>query len=165
MWELLSAEELMLLNCDVGEDSWEPLDSKEVKPINPNGDQPWIFIGRTGAETPRFWPPYVKSWLIGKDTDAGKDWRQEEKGMTKDEIVGWHHPTQWTWVWVSSGRWWRIGKPGVLQSMGLQRVRHDWATKQQILWPPDVKSWLTGRDRPWERSKAEGEGDSRGWNG
>ena len=59
--------------------------------------------------------PNVKSWLIRKDPDAGKDWRQEEKGMTEDKVVGWH---QWTWVWENSGRWWRTGKPGMLQSMG-----------------------------------------------
>ena len=70
-----------------------PLDSKEIKPVNPKGNQSWIFIGRTGAEaeTLILWPPDVKSWLIGKDRDAGKDWRQEEKGMTEDEMVGWHH--------------------------------------------------------------------------
>ena len=69
-----------------------PLDSK-IKPINPKGNKPWIFIGRTDAEAeaPVFWPPSVKSWLIGKDTDAGIDWGQEEKGMTEDEMVGWHH--------------------------------------------------------------------------
>ena len=70
-----------------------PLDCKEIKPVNPKGNQPWVFIRRTDAEaeTPVFWPPDVKSWLIRKDPDAGKDWRQEEKGMTEDEMVGWHH--------------------------------------------------------------------------
>ena len=70
-----------------------PLDCKEIKPVHPKGDQSWVFIGRTDAEaeTPIIWPPDVKSWLIGKDPDAGKDWRQEEKGMTEDEMVGWHH--------------------------------------------------------------------------
>ena len=70
-----------------------PLDSKEVKPVNPKGNQPWIFIGKTYAETeaPIFCPPDAKSRLIRKDSDAGKDWRQEEKGMTEDEMVGWHH--------------------------------------------------------------------------
>ena len=69
-----------------------PLDSKEIKPINPKWNQPWIFIGRTGAEAeaPIVWPPDVKSWLIGNDPDAGKDWGQEEKGTTEDEMVGWH---------------------------------------------------------------------------
>ena len=79
---------------------------------------------------PIFWPPDAKSWLIWKDPDVGKDWRQEEKGMRGWD--GWMaSPTQWTWVWASSERWWRTGKPDVLQSMGLQRVRHDWATEGQ----------------------------------
>ena len=85
----------MLLNCGVGEDSWEssPLHCKEIKPINPKGNQSWIFIGRTDieAETPILWPSDGKNWLIGKDPDAGKDWGREEKGTTEDEMVGWHH--------------------------------------------------------------------------
>ena len=78
----------MLLNCGVGEDSWESLDRKHIKPFHPKGNQPWIFIGRTDAEALIVWPPDVKSQLIGKDPDAVKDWRQEEKGMTEDELVG-----------------------------------------------------------------------------
>ena len=70
-----------------------PLNCKEIQPVHPKGDQSWVFIGRTDieAETPVLWPPDVKSWLIWKDPDAGKDWRQEEKGMTEDEMVGYHH--------------------------------------------------------------------------
>ena len=70
-----------------------PLNSKEIKPVHPKGYQSWIFNGRTDvkAEAPTLWPPDAKNWLIGKDPDAGKDWRQEEKGMTEDEMVGWHH--------------------------------------------------------------------------
>ena len=69
------------------------LDCKEFKPVNPKGNQSWIFIGRTDAEaeTPTLWPPDAKSWLLGKDPDAGKDWRQEEKGMTEDGMAVWHH--------------------------------------------------------------------------
>ena len=80
-WKL-SAKELMLLNCGVGEDSWESFDRKEIKPVHPKGDQSWVFIGRTDAKakTPILWPPDVKSWLIGKDPDPGKDWRREKKG-------------------------------------------------------------------------------------
>ena len=89
-----------------------PLDSKEIKVVNPKGNQPWIFIGRTDAIAPILWPPDAKNWLIGKYPDAGENWRQEEKGMTEDEMVGCHH--QWTWVWVNSGIWWRTGKPAVL---------------------------------------------------
>ena len=66
-------------------------DSKEIKPVNPKGNQPWLLTGRTEAEAPILWPPDGKSWLLGKDPDAGKDWRQEEKGTTEDETVGWHH--------------------------------------------------------------------------
>ena len=70
-----------------------PLDCKEIQPVSPKGNRPWIFIGRTDieAEAPILWPPDVKSQLIEKDPDAGKDWGQEEKGMTEDEMVGWHH--------------------------------------------------------------------------
>ena len=70
-----------------------PLDCKEIQPVHPKGDQSRVFIGRTDveAETPVLWPPDAKSWLIGKDPDAGKVWRWEEKGMTDDEMVGWHH--------------------------------------------------------------------------
>ena len=82
----------MLLNCGVGEDSLESLECKEIQPVHPKGDQSWVFIGRTDveAETPILWPPDAKSWLIGKDPDAGKDWRQKEK-ETEDEMVGWYH--------------------------------------------------------------------------
>ena len=70
-----------------------PLDCKEIKPVNPKGNQSWIFTGRTDAETkaPTFWPPDVKNWLIWKDPDAWKDWRRQEKGTTEDDLVGWHH--------------------------------------------------------------------------
>ena len=70
-----------------------PLGSKEIKPVKPKGNQPWVLVGRTDAEAeaPILWPPDAKSWLIGKDPDAGKYWRQEEKGTTEDEMVGWHH--------------------------------------------------------------------------
>ena len=70
-----------------------PLDCKEIQPVHPKGDQAWAFIGRTDAEaeTPILWPPQAKSWLTGKDPDAGRDWGQEEKGTTEDETAGWHH--------------------------------------------------------------------------
>ena len=101
-----------------------PLDSKEIKPVNPKGNQPWIFIGRTEDEAPILWQPDVKSQLIGKDPDAGKEWRQEEKGRH-----GWMASlTQGTWVWAISRSWWR-GKPGMLQSMGSHRVTHNWANE------------------------------------
>ena len=70
-----------------------PLDCKEIQPVHPKGDQSWVFSGRNDAEaeTPILWPPDAKSWLFGKDPDAGRDWGQEEKGMTEDEMAGWHH--------------------------------------------------------------------------
>ena len=105
---------------------WKCHTPREVFP-DPS-DQSWVFIGRTDveAETPVLWPPDAKSWLIGKDSDAGKDWGQEEKGTTEDEMAS---LTQWIWVWVNSGSWWWTGRPGVLQFMGSQRVGHDWATE------------------------------------
>ena len=70
-----------------------PLDCKEIQPVHPKGDQSWVFIGRTDAEavTPVLWPPHAKSWLVGKDPDAGRDWGQEEKGTAEDEMAEWHH--------------------------------------------------------------------------
>ena len=121
-----------------------PLECKEIKPVHLKGNQSWTFIGRTDAEveTPILWPPDVKSWLIWKDSDAGKDWRQEEK-RTDRGWDGWmSSPTQWTWVWAISQRWWRTGKPGVLQTMGSQRVRHNWVTEQQFnSWNAQVFCW------------------------
>ena len=94
LWRKLSTEEMMLLNCVVLEKTLEsPLDYKDIKPVNPKGNQHWVFIGRIDAEaeTPILCPPDAKNWLLWKDPDAGKDWRQEEKGTTEDEMVGWHH--------------------------------------------------------------------------
>ena len=108
-----------------------PLDCKEIQPVHPKGNQSWIFIERTEAEAeaPVLWPPDAKNWLLGKDPDAGKDWRQEEKGTTEDEMV----ITRWIWVWASSRSWCWTGKPGVLQSMGLQRVWHDCVTELKLI--------------------------------
>ena len=106
-----------------------PLDSKEIQLVHPKGNQSWIFIGRTNAEaeTPMLWPPDAKNWLTGKDPDAGKDWRQEEKGTSEDEMVGWHH-------WLNGHEFEQTPEVGdgqgslALQSTGLQRVGHDWVT-------------------------------------
>ena len=108
-----------------------PLDYREIQPVHSKGDQSWVFIGRTDAEaeTPILWPPHVKSWLIGKDPDAGRDWRQEEKGMNRGWDSWMASLTRWTWVWVKSGSWWWTRGPGVLQFMGLQRVGHDLVTE------------------------------------
>ena len=106
------------------------LDGKEIQPVHPKGDQSWMFFGRTDAksETPILWPPDAMCWLIGKDSDAGRDWGQEEKGTTEDEMAGWHHQLDGH-EWVISGSWWWTGRPGMLQFMGSQRVGHDWATE------------------------------------
>ena len=98
-----------------------------IKPLSPEGNQPWIFIGRadTKAEAPVLWPTDVKSWLIRRDPDVAKDWKQRGQGDNRG-WDGWRvSPTQWTWIWANSRRWWRTGKPGMLQSLGSQRVRHN----------------------------------------
>ena len=116
MWELDGEESWVLKNwcfwTVVLEKTLEsPLDWKKIQPVHPKGDQSWVFLGRTDveAETPTIlWPPHGKSWLIGKDPNAGKDWGQEEKGMTEDEMVGWHHGHGHGFGWtpgVGDGRW------------------------------------------------------------
>ena len=119
----------MLLNCGVREDSWEPLELKEIKLVNLKGNQTWIFIGGTDAEAeaPILWPPDAKSWFIGKGPDSEKDCRQEEKEMTEDEMVGWHH-------WLNGHEFEQA--PGDGEGQGSlaswsQRIGHDWVTKQQ----------------------------------
>ena len=109
-----------------------PLDCKEIQPVNPKGNQPWVFIGRTDAEaeTPILWPPEQRADSFAKALMKIEDWRQEDKGSKQDEMVGWHHRlSQWTWVWVISGSWWWTGRLGMLQFMGSQKVRHNWATE------------------------------------
>ena len=89
----ITHEELLLLNYGVEKTLESPLDCKKIQLVHPKGNQSWIFIERTDAETETtvLWPPDVKKWLIWKDPDAGEDWKQEEKGMTEDGMVGWHH--------------------------------------------------------------------------
>ena len=113
-----------------------PLDSKEIKSDNPKGNQPWIFIGRTDVEAkaPLLWLPDVKSWLIGKDPEARKNWGQEENGVTEDEMVGWRHQLNGH-EFEQTGRYYRrTVEPGMLQFMGSRRVRHNWETEQQRGW-------------------------------
>ena len=102
LWRKLSTKKLVLLNCGVGEDSWESL-GLQGDPVHSKGDQSWVFIGRNDAkaETPILWPPHAKCWLIGEDSDAGRDCRQKEKGTTEDKMAGWHHrlngrESEWT---------------------------------------------------------------------
>ena len=115
-----------------------PLDSKEIKPVNPKGNQSWIFIGRTDAdaEATIHWPPDVKSPLIGKDSDAGKDWGQEEKGVTEDKIVGWHHWLNGHEFEQGPGDSEGQGSQVFCSSWGSQRVGHDLVTEQQ--WRKDI---------------------------
>ena len=142
----------MPLNCGAGKDSWESLDCKEIQPVNPEGNQSWIFIGRTDAEdqAPILWPPDVKSWLIGKDPDwedphrkrpwligkdpAGKDWGQEEKKVAEDEMVGWHHWLNGHEFEQTPGDSEGQGSLVCCSPWGSQRVRHDLATEPQQVW-------------------------------
>ena len=129
LWRRLSAEELMLLNYGVGEDSWESLGLQ--------GDQPWDFFGRNDAEaeTPVLRPPHAKSWLTGKDSDAGRDWGQEEKGMTEDEMVGWHH-------WLSGREFeWTLG---VSDGQGGLACCDSWGRKES-----DMTEWLNWTELNW----------------
>ena len=148
----------MLLNSVLEKTLESLLDSKEIKPVNLKGNQPWIFTGRTDAkaEVPILWPLDAKSWLIGK-----KPWWWERlKAGGEGDDRGWDSwmasPARWTWVWENSRRWWWTGKPGVLQSMGLRRVRHDWETEQQqqiqLQWVLSTY-WVSAiaLSRPWER--------------
>ena len=107
-----------------------PLDSKEIQPVHPKGNQSWIFIERTDveAETPIL-GHLIRRTDSWKDPDAGKDWGQEEKGTDRGWDGWMASPTQWTGVWVNPGSWWWTGRPGMLQSMGSQRVGHDWVTE------------------------------------
>ena len=123
-----------------------PLDSKEIIPVHPRGNQPWISIGRTDAEAeaPVFWPPDVKSWLFGKDPDADKDWGQEKEGLTEDEMVRWHH-------WLNGHEFEQTlgdseGQGSPCFSPWGCRVRHDLVTEQQIqfvvIMPPYYLLWI-----------------------
>ena len=109
-----------------------PLDCKEIQPVNRRGNQSWIFMGRTDVEakTPIVWLPDVKNWVIGKDPDAGKDWRQEEKGMTEDKMVGWHHRLNGHEFEQALGDAEGKGSLVCCSPWG-HRVGHDWATEQQ----------------------------------
>ena len=133
------------------------LDSKEIKAVNPKGNQPWIFIGRTDAEAeaPILWPPDVKNWLIGKDPDAGKDWGQEEKGIT--------HTHFWT-VLEKTLESPLDCKEFTPVNSWLLTGSTDAEAEAPILWPCDAKSQLIEKDWCWERLKAKEEGSGRGWN-
>ena len=126
------------------------LDGQEIKPVNPKGNQPWIFIGKINAkaETPVLWPPHAKSWLIGKDSDGGRDWGQEEKWMTEDEMAGWHHwldghEFEWT-LGVGDGQGaWHASIHEVLKS---ETWLSNWT---ELNWPEWLK-WTDGSLPIWE---------------
>ena len=104
-----------------------PLDCKEIQPVHPKGDQSWVFIGRTDAEaeTPILWLPHAKSWLNGKDPNAGRDWEQEEKGMTEDDMPGWHH-----WLDAHEFGW----TPGVGNGQGGLACCVSWGHRTELNW-------------------------------
>ena len=113
--------------------SESPLDSKEIKPVNLKGNQPWMFIGRTDAEAeaPILWPPDTRSRFIGNDPDAGKDWRQKEKRVAEAEMVGWHHRFNGHELGQTSADSEGQGGLACCSPWGHKRVKHDWATEQQ----------------------------------
>ena len=172
MWELDYKERWMLKNgcfwTVVLEKTLEsPLDCMEIHLVHTKGNQSWIFIGGTNAEaeSPKLCPPDVKNWLIGKDPDAGKDWKQEEKETTEDKMVRWHNwLTQWTWVWASSGSWWWTGKAGVLHSMGSQRVRYNWWLNLTEL-SPTKKIHQCSQCIPWTGILSNAPSTSLSYNG
>ena len=114
-----------------------PLDCKEIQPVRPKGDQSWVFIGRTDAEaeTPILWPPDAKNWLIGKDPDAGKDWRKEEKGTTEGEMVGWHHRLDGHEFEqaLGVGDWWACCNPWGQKELDMTE-RLNWSVSCAVLW-------------------------------
>ena len=136
-WRRLSAKKLMLLNCGVGEDSWESLG---LQPVHSKGDQSWVFFGRNDAkaETPVLWPPHGKSWLIGKDPDAGRDCGQEEKGTTEAEMAGWHH-----WLDGRESEW----TPGIGDGQGGLACCNSWGRKES-----DTTEWLIWSDLIWREN-------------
>ena len=129
LWRRLSAEELMIWTVVLGTTLESPLDCKEIQPVHPKGNQSWIFTGRTDAKTETL---TLATWC--KDlTHLKRPWCWERLKAGEGDDRGWDgwmaSLTQWIWVWVNSGSWWWTGRPGVLQSMGSQRVRHNWATE------------------------------------
>ena len=124
-----------------------PLDCKEIQPVHPTGNQSWIFIGRTDAEAeaPTLWPPDAKNWLIRKDADAGEDWRQEKKGTTEDEMVGWRHQLNMSlsklWEMVKDREAWRAAVHGVAKSW---TQLSDWTELNWMLCTPLTSLGTTG---------------------
>ena len=174
MWELDCEESWALKNwwfwTVVLEKTPEStLDCKEIQPVHSKGDQPWVFFGRNGAKakTPVLWPPHEKSWLIGKDSDAGRDWGQEEKGTTEDEMAGWHH-----WLDGHESEW----TPGVGDGQGGLAYCDSWGhkesdTTEQLNWT-EVKEaklnlllsyWVRGHEEREVKTQMRCLGESHVW--
>ena len=131
-----------------------PLDCKEIQLVHPKGNQSWVFSGRTDAEaeTPVLWPLDAKSWLMWKEPDAGKDWGQEEKGMTEDEMVRWHHWLNGHEFGKTPGVWWTV-RPGVLRFMGLSWTHlSDWIELNWVSVAKRIDNRVSqGIKSPWPR--------------
>ena len=140
LWRRLSAEDWCFWTVMLEKTLDSPLDCKEIQPVHSEGVQPWDFFVRNDAkaETPVLKPPHAKSWLIGKDSDAGRDWGQEEKGMTQDVMAGWHysldgHESEWTPGLVMYREAWRAAIPGVAKG---QTCLSDWTELNCIITKP-----------------------------
>ena len=147
LWRGLSAKEWCFWTVVLEKTLESSLDCKEIQPVHSEGDQPWVFFGRNDAkaETPVPWPPHAKSWLIGEDSDAGRDWGQEEKGMTEDEMVGWHHRLdghefEWTPGNGDGQGGLAYAIHGVTKSW-TRLTELNWTEVSDLFWPP--VSWAT----------------------
>ena len=151
LWRKLRAKELMLWTVVLEKTLESPLDCKEIKPVHSKGDQPWVFFGRNDAkaETPVLWPPHAKSWLIGKDSDAGRDWGQAEKGTTEDEKAGWHH-------WLDGHE--SESTPGVGEGQGGLACRKESDMTERLNWTELCIVWTWWLSSKEEQNKAKGTG-------
>ena len=156
LWRKLSTNDWCFWSVVLEKTPESPLDCREIQPVHSEGDQPWDCLGRSdaNAETPVLWPSHAKSWLIGKDTNAGRDWGQEEKGTTEDEMTGWHHrlngrESEWT--------------PGVGDGQGGLACCDSWGRKES-----DTTEWLIWSDLIWTSSpvaQMQLDGSAPTWSG
>ena len=154
LWRKLSAEELCFWTVVLKKTLESPLDCKEIQPVHLKGDQSWVFFGRNDAkaETPVLWPPHVKSWLTVKDSDAGRDWGQEEKGTTEDEMAEWHHRLdgcEFEWTWGVGG-----GQGGLACCSSWGRKESD--TTEQLNWTELKAMFKYHQDTKRENNLAAG---------
>ena len=153
LWRRLSTEELIFWTVVLEKTLESPLDCKEIQPVHSEGDQPWVFFGKNDAkaEAPVLWPSHVKSWLIGKDCDAGRDCGQEEKGTTEDEMAGWHH-----WLDGRESEW----TPGDGDGQGGLASCDSWGRKESdttewLNWTRH-KVWIQCTARTWPKNETDG---------